>query len=187
MTTHLANRVIEGLVPSRASETNLKLPWRSNPGYLAAERLSATTRGLQIVLMILAFVDANLAEPSIDVCLIAGLAGITPRHVQRVVRAATGLSFGQFVRRRRVVKAAELLIADRMALRIKEVAARVGLIDTRTLDRYFVQELGITPSNYRAQYLRELLAVSVNGDGEDDLSLSWSRSVTASLRRRVAK
>ena len=81
--------------------------------------------------------DVRFTDPRTNVGVVAAELGVTPRHLQRVLRGACGLNFGQYLRRRRVVEAARLLLGDGMSLRIKEVAARVGLNDTRTLDRHF--------------------------------------------------
>ena len=110
-------------------------------------------RGRQLFSTISARVDVRFTDPSTHVGAVAAELGVTPRHLQRVMRSACGLNFGQFLRRRRVTEAARLLLGDGMSLRIKEVAARVGLNDTRTLDRHFVREFGMTPGQYRARHL----------------------------------
>lgn len=110
-------------------------------------------RGRQLFSTVSARIDLRFADPSTHVGAVAAELGMTPRHLQRVLRSACGLNFGQYLRRRRVAEAARLLLGDGMSLRIKEVAARVGLNDTRTLDRHFVREFGMTPSQFRARNL----------------------------------
>ena len=110
-------------------------------------------RGRQLFSTISARVDVRFADPSTHVGGVAAELGMTPRHLQRVLRRACGLNFGQYLRRRRVTEAARLLLDDGMSLRIKEVAARVGLNDTRTLDRHFFREFGMTPGQFRARNL----------------------------------
>ena len=113
----------------------------------------ASDRGRQLFTAIAARVDMRFAHPSTHVGAVAAELGVTPRHLQRVLRNACGLNFGQYLRRRRVAEAARLLLGDGMSLRIKEVAARVGLNDTRTLDRHFFREFGMTPGQFRARHL----------------------------------
>ena len=110
-------------------------------------------RGRQLFRTIAARMNVRYADPCTHVRVIAAELGVTPRHLQRVLRGACGLNFGQYLRRRRVVEAARLLLDDGMVLRIKEVAARVGLNDTRTLDRHFFREFGMTPGQFRARHL----------------------------------
>jgi len=110
-------------------------------------------RGQQLFRAIAARIDVRFANPGTNVATVAAELGVTPRHLQRVLRSACGLTFCQYLRRRRVVAAAQLLLADGMSLRIKEVAARVGVNDTRTLDRHFWREVGLTPGQFRARNL----------------------------------
>ena len=110
-------------------------------------------RAQQLFRAIAARIDVRFANPRTNVTTLSAELGMTPRHLQRVLHRASGLTFGQYLRRRRVVEAARLLLADGMALRIKEVAARVGLNDTRTLDRHFSREIGLTPGRFRARHL----------------------------------
>ena len=123
------------------------------PQAAPADESRAYDRGRQLFAAISARVDIRLSDPCTHVGAIAAELGVTPRHLQRVLRSACGLNFGQYLRRRRVVEAARLLLGDGMSLRIKEVAARVGLNDTRTLDRHFFREYGMTPGQFRARHL----------------------------------
>ena len=109
-------------------------------------------RGRQLFTTISARVEVRYTDPCTHAGAIAAELGVTPRHLQRVLRSSCGLSFGQYLRRRRVVEAARLLLGDGLSLRIKEVAARVGLNDTRTLDRHFFREYGMTPGQFRARH-----------------------------------
>ena len=110
-------------------------------------------RAQQLFRAIATRVDVRFANPRTNVTTLAFELGMTPRHLQRVLHRSSGLTFGQYLRRRRVVEAARLLLAEGMSLRVKEVAARVGLNDTRTLDRHFSREIGLTPGQFRARHL----------------------------------
>ena len=110
-------------------------------------------RAQQLFRAIAARIDVRFANPCTKVATLASELGMTPRHLQRVLHSASGLTFGQYLRRRRVAEASRLLLAEGMSLRIKEVAARVGLNDTRTLDRHFSREIGLTPGRFRARHL----------------------------------
>lgn len=91
-------------------------------------------------------IAARLPEP-VSVAGLAQTLGIHPAHLTRAFHAAHGCGVSEFVRRRRVQMAAEMLAAGRGA--ICDIAQRAGFHDQAHLTRSFRDVLGTTPHAYR--------------------------------------
>jgi transcriptional regulator GlxA family with amidase domain len=81
---------------------------------------------------------------------IAAKVGMSPRTLSRWCRKHLNASPAEVVRRLRIGEARRLLEATDLPL--KEVTARAGLGDQSTLWRAFMQDLGVTPAEYRQRF-----------------------------------
>ena len=95
------------------------------------------------------FVRAHVDE-RLPVERIAAKVGMSPRTLSRWCRKHHDASPAELVRRLRVAEARRLLEATDLPL--KEVTARAGLGDQSTLWRAFMQDLGVTPAEYRQRF-----------------------------------
>lgn len=91
------------------------------------------------------YVHAHYAEP-FTVEDLARVAGITPRHLIRSFRKATGLPPHAYLRQLRVEKARRLLRKDTS---LAEIALAAGFADQQHLTKVFKQITGTTPGRYR--------------------------------------
>lgn len=82
---------------------------------------------------------------------------ITPAHLSRSYRNLTGVTISQALRKRRLKEAFCLLAETKLEL--AEVAKRSGFTDLSHFHRYFREEFGTTPAEYR----RTLRFASWNG------------------------
>lgn len=80
---------------------------------------------------------------------LANIASLHPTHLARQVRIVTGQTFGEHLRRRRIVAAINLLKADGSCL--ADVAARCGFSDQAHLSRTMKRLTGVTPGTLRAK------------------------------------
>lgn len=99
-----------------------------------------------------AFVLEHLAE-ELPVERIAAQVGMSTRTLSRWCRKHHDESPAELVRRLRLTEARRLLEETTMTL--KEVTARTGLGDQSTLWRAFMQEMGVTPAEYRQRFAAE--------------------------------
>ncbi|MCB5412038.1 helix-turn-helix domain-containing protein [Pseudogemmobacter faecipullorum] len=76
--------------------------------------------------------------------------GITPGHLNRICRAATGSSSGSYIEAARMVEASRLLAFTRLS--VAEVGFRLGYEDPPYFSRRFRNVTGTTPSAYRARF-----------------------------------
>jgi AraC-like DNA-binding protein len=92
------------------------------------------------------FVDDNYrADISRDAA--CGLAGMSPSHFSRIFRKVVGMSYQEYVNRKRITKAKELLRTSHQS--IADIAAYLGFSDNTGFGRIFKKVTGHTPSAYR--------------------------------------
>lgn len=92
-------------------------------------------------------VDRRLDPPSLDE--LAATLDLTPEHIARAFRAATGCTIGDFHRRQRLLHAAASLREQRLPLVAVALDARYA--DQAHMTRQFRRYLGVTPGEYRAR------------------------------------
>ncbi|MDG1437729.1 MAG: AraC family transcriptional regulator [Emcibacteraceae bacterium] len=96
--------------------------------------------------MVYDFIESNLSEipPLAD---IADLANLTPFHFSRCFKKSAGLTLTDYVSKRRVKRACDLLKSTPKT--ITEIALIVGYSNLNRLNENFRKELGMTPRQYR--------------------------------------
>lgn len=91
-------------------------------------------------------IDMALAEP-LEVRQVAAHAGYSRFHFIRAFRAAYGETPGDYLRRRRMERAADLLAVGNLTVR--EVAELVGFTSLAAFSRRFKTHAGVAPSGYQ--------------------------------------
>jgi len=134
-----ANRVARHLVVA-PQRSGAQPQWIERPalGPSADRRVSAILETLRA--------DPLAPVPLDDLALRAGM---SRRSLSRHIRARTGGSLGDWLRRARLARALDLLAAGARGL--DEVAARSGFPDAHALRAAFRVELGLTPTQWLAQ------------------------------------
>lgn len=100
-------------------------------------------------------IDRNFAEP-LDLDAMAAAAGFSRYHFARGFRAAYGETPGQYLTRRRVERAQELLrSAD---LTVTEVCHLVGFSALGSFSSTFTALVSVSPSEYRRRYAQRAAA-----------------------------
>lgn len=103
---------------------------------------------LQNVHVALNYIDRHFAE-DISVSSVASVAGYERTSFCRVFKAATGLTFLQYLNNRRIDEAKYLL--EGSLLNIREVGVACGMSQGKKFSRVFKQYCGMTPSEYRSE------------------------------------
>jgi AraC-like DNA-binding protein len=96
--------------------------------------------------------DRAYAEP-LDLDAVAREAGYSRFHFVRAFREAYGLTPRDYLSRRRVERARELLRTANLT--VTEVCFLVGFSSLGSFSARFKAEMGVTPTAYRAQMVRE--------------------------------
>lgn len=134
-----ANRVARHLVvaPQRAGEQP-QLIERPALGSSADRRTTEMLEDLR---------RQPFPTPSLDE--LAERVGMSRRSLSRHIRARTGGSLGEWLKRARLARAQEMLAAGASGL--EDIAARCGFSDAHALRSAFRRELGLTPTQWLAR------------------------------------
>ena len=115
----------------------------------AAQGVRVRRGGHSLRERVLTLVEARIGDPDLRTATIAGELGITSRTVQNIF-AAMGTTPVGYVAERRLERAAEILVTDRV-LSITDIAFDLGYNDSAYFSRCFRQRFGTTASAYREQ------------------------------------
>jgi AraC family transcriptional regulator len=97
------------------------------------------------------FVDANMdGDPSI--ARLAGACGLSVSHFARAFRQTVGMPPHQWLTKRRVERARELLLDS--GVELAEIALTCGFVDQSHLTRVFSRAEGCSPGRWRRHQLR---------------------------------
>ncbi len=97
---------------------------------------------------VLSYIEANLASP-ITSKEIAGAFHYSASHLNRLMKQATGCSFSDYVKARRLERAKRLLVHS--DLKVTGVAEAVGIPNVAYFCRKFREETGLTPGEFRSR------------------------------------
>ena len=95
----------------------------------------------------LQYVDMHFCDPALHVGSIYKMAFISPSSLQRAFLQHTGMSPKQYIIKKRMNKALQLLSENRMS--VKEIAFLCGFCDEKYFSRVFRGRYGYPPSEYR--------------------------------------
>jgi AraC-like DNA-binding protein len=110
-----------------------------------ADRISTQPRA---VTQAVDFIHDNYAG-GLSLSDIAAAAHLSPFHLSRIFKKATGVSPHRYLLQVRVNSARSLLAAGAGGRSLAEVAAAVGFADQSHLTRHFKRMLGVTPKQMR--------------------------------------
>lgn len=96
--------------------------------------------------------DRDWAEP-LDLDAVAATAGYSRYHFVRLFKEAYGETPGQYLSRRRIERAQELLRSANLT--VTEICVLVGFTSLGTFCTKFKQQVGMTPGEFRAQAAKD--------------------------------
>lgn len=76
---------------------------------------------------------------------------ISPSYLSRVFKEVSGIRFSDFSQRKKLERAAQLLLTD---MSIEDIALEIGFTSSKSLNRIFRQFVNTTPSSYRKFIIR---------------------------------
>nr|WP_229697466.1 helix-turn-helix transcriptional regulator [Streptomyces lasiicapitis] len=95
--------------------------------------------------------DRDWADPALDLAAVAAHAGYSRYHFLRAFKEAYGETPGQYLSRRRIERAEDMLRSADLA--VTEICMLVGFTSLGTFSSSFKRQTGLTPSEYRAKHV----------------------------------
>jgi AraC-like DNA-binding protein len=96
--------------------------------------------------------DRDWSDPDLDLDAVAAHAGYSRYHFVRAFKATYGESPGQYLSRRRIERAEELLRSANLS--VTEICMSVGFTSLGTFSARFKKQTGSSPSDYRRRHGR---------------------------------
>lgn len=112
-------------------------------------------REKQLLEPVIAYLQAHLTEPDLDVGGLAELAGVSQVYLRRIFKKQQGVSPAGYVIRQRLQLAQALLLGGEQ-LTVAQVANMAGFRDPLYFSRLFKQQLGLSPTEYCAYHRKDL-------------------------------
>ncbi len=94
-------------------------------------------------------ISENYSNPDLDLARVAHALPMSPALLSRILNQQVGVSFRQLLRHTRIEEAKRMLASRRYS--VKEVASRVGFVDSHYFSRSFKELTGLSASEYRTQ------------------------------------
>jgi len=96
----------------------------------------------------MAYIEDNLGQ-NVSLQQVSRQVHLNPSHFSEVFKKETGITFSDYVTRKKMSRAMELLSISPM--KVGEIAADVGYEDVKYFSQLFKKNFGKTPSEYREQ------------------------------------
>lgn len=94
-------------------------------------------------------IEGNFSNPDFSVDDICVDLGVSRSQLYRIIKQQTNLSTSLYVRQQKLIKAKKLLASSTM--QIAEIAYFLGIDSPQNFSKYFTQEFGVSPTEYRKQ------------------------------------
>lgn len=96
------------------------------------------------------YIEENI-DQQITLAEVAEHFHLSQGHLSRTFKEQTGFSFSSYIRDKKFDKGAKMLI-DNSELAIKEIARKLGYLNSSYFSKLFKERHGMTPSQYRKKY-----------------------------------
>ncbi len=121
------------------------------------------SRNIERLVAVTNYIDSHRSE-DMSVEQLAELAGFSKYHFERLFKSCMGISCYQYITKRRVMLAQELL--GDTDLSVMDIALQSGFFSLSTFNRVFKEINGCSPTEYRKLYRRGADGASQGGPGD---------------------
>lgn len=123
--------------------------WRTTLSQVEALISESAGESAAIAQKYLEYIDRNYADPNLSMTTLSDAFDRHRTLLSKDIKAASGLTFTDYLRERRMKAALEKIDSGR--LNVMDVAREVGYTSYSTFKRAFIQTVGCTPTDYRKQ------------------------------------
>jgi len=149
----LLDKTVEKILENR---TILKERYR-NDTFVEERELVNNRKDQEFMDHLIEIINNQMDNPAFDIDHLCMELGNSRTKLYNKIKGLTGLSVGDFIRRMRMKKSAEILLKEDVS--VAEVMVRVGIQSQSYFTKTFKKEFGITP----AAYCKEMTETSKSG------------------------
>lgn len=120
---------------------------------ITPSEITTTSLDEEFVKKALAFVEKNMGNAEYSLEDLSKDLGLSKTHLNRKLTVILNMKPLQFIRSVRLKRAAQLLVGSQY--NVVEIADKVGFNTIKYFNRYFKEEFGMTPTQYREANKRE--------------------------------
>lgn len=120
------------------------------PDEAIASEVELSSLDDKLMKKVISITNENLSDSSFGIEQLSKTIGISSVYLNKKISGLTGKTSSEFVRSIRVKRGAALL--SKTQLSISEIAYEVGYTEPKYFSKYFKEEYGILPSEYRRNY-----------------------------------
>ncbi len=128
----------------------IKSRYRGNQFILSPQEATFSNADEQFIIKLNEIIDRHLSQPELDVKFLTGEMAMSRTSLYNKIKELTGIGANDYINRRRIEKAAALLLQSDMS--ITEISEQAGFTYQRYFSTLFKEMKGVTPSQFRAQH-----------------------------------
>ena len=139
----LLEKTVENILENRRM---LKERYK-NDTFVEEREMVSNKRDKEFMDRIIEIINTKIDDPAFDIDHLCMEVGNSRTKLYNKIKGLTGLSVGEFIRRMRMKKSAEIFLKEDVT--VSEVMARVGIQSQSYFTKTFKKEFGITPAQYK--------------------------------------
>lgn len=93
------------------------------------------------------YIEENLLSPDLSISVISANFGISRQYISRLFKKSTGLTFTQYIKKRKINQSCYLLCTSDDS--ISEIIEKTGYNDPKSFYRDFKEQTGLTPLKFK--------------------------------------
>ena len=103
----------------------------------------------EFISKIVEYISSNI-DKQISLDIVAEEFNISSSHLSRIFNRCSGTSFSEFVKDRKLEKAAELIMKEKN-VNISDIEVKLGYLTPAYFSKLFKEKYGMTPAQFRKQ------------------------------------
>ncbi|MCV9389282.1 hybrid sensor histidine kinase/response regulator transcription factor [Reichenbachiella ulvae] len=145
----LLQKTVENILDNR---NKLKDRYR-NDTFIEEREMVSNKKDQEFMDQLIEIVNVKMNDPAFDIDHLCLEMGNSRTKLYNKIKSLTGLSVGEFIRRMRMKKSAEILLKEQIS--VSEVMVKVGIQSQSYFTKTFKKEFGVTPAQYKNSVEKE--------------------------------
>lgn len=145
--------LLQGSIENILESRRLLKERYKNDTFVEEREMVSNKKDKEFIDHLIDIVNKHMDDPAFDIDHLCLEMGNSRTKLYNKIKSLTGLSVGEFIRRMRMKRSAEILLKDDVS--VYEVMIRVGIQSQSYFTKTFKKEFGVTPAQYKNKVLEE--------------------------------